>query len=246
MEEKKPYGKKSKKFEMPVIGKEELNFSLYQVAPILVTYIVVGMGFGIMAYDAGLTLVWTALSSILIYSGAGQIALVALLKAGTPYLTLILMGFALSGRFIFYGVTLIDRYKKAGIFYPYLIFGLTDEAYSLMVGIDYPDRVNETGVNILVTFFLHSSWIFGSVLGFVFGKSIGFSFNGLDFMLTAYFLTVVISKWKEWIRYPILAGILASLVTIGIFGRDDFIVPALATTSLLILSEKKIKGGRYG
>ncbi len=227
-----------------VFGEKEFAFTFKHITPIIFTYVIVGIGFGIMAYDAGLGLLWTTLSSIFVYSGASQIALVALLKAGTPLWTLFIMGIALSGRFAFYGVSLIDRYKKAGKAYPLLIFGLTDEAYSLMVSLEYPEDINENAVNILVTVLLHFFWTLGSVIGYLFGKSIGIKFEGIDFMLTAFFLTVVISKWKEGDKYPVIVGLLSSLACLFIFGAKDFIIPAIIITTLLIVLEKFIKGGK--
>lgn len=231
--------------DITVFGEKEFAFTFKQITPIIFTYVIVGIGFGIMAYDAGLSLVWTTLSSIFVYSGASQIALVALLKAGTPLWTLAIMGLALSGRFAFYGVSLIDRYKKAGKAYPFLIFGLTDEAYSLMISLEYPDDINENAVNILVTVFLHIFWTLGSVVGYLFGKSIGVKFQGIDFMLTAFFLTVVISKWKDGDRYPVLVGIISSLACLFIFGAKDFIIPAIVITTILIILEKVIRGGKH-
>ena len=238
-----PSGRIKPRQDLIVFGEKEFALTFKYTTPIIITYIIVGIGFGIMAFDSGLSFLWTALSSILVYSGASQIALVALLKAGTPLPLLIIMGLALSGRFAFYGFSLIDRYKRAGKAYPFLIFGLTDEAYSLMVGVEYPEDVNQNAVNILVTFFLHFSWLLGTIIGFIFGKSINIQLNGLDFMLTAFFLTVVISKWKQGDHFPILAGIGSSLASLAVFGPNDFIIPALIITVLSILIQGKVRGG---
>lgn len=221
--------------------KNEFEFALKTTTPIIITYIIVGISFGILAYDAGLSLFWTFLSSLIVYSGAGQIALVALLKAGTSLPVLVVMGIALSGRFAFYGISLIDRYKASGKFYPYLIFGLTDEAYSVMISIDYPKNVDQSGVNVLITLFIHIAWTLGSVLGHVFGQSIGVNIPGLDFMLTAFFITAVIGKWKDGSKSAIVFAVVASLASIGIFGRDSFIIPAILFTTIFIVLEGRVR-----
>lgn len=227
-------------------GKAELSFTLKQVAPIIISYIIVGISFGILAYDAGLDLMWVFLSSLIVYSGAGQISLVALLKAGTPLPVLTILGIAISARFAFYGIFLIDRYRASGKYYPYLVFGLTDEAYSLMVGMDYPQGINENGVNIMATGFIHIAWILGSVLGHIFGQAIGIDIEGLDFMLTAFFITVVIGQYKSGSRFSIIAGIVCSLVSLVLIGPDNFIVVAIVLTIICILIEGKLRGSGQG
>lgn len=222
-------------------GIAEFKFALAKVTPIIISYIIVGISFGILAYDAGLSFLWTFLSSVFVYAGAGQITLVALLKAGTPMIIIGLMGLALAGRFAFYGISLIESYQAAGKFYPYLVFGLTDEAYSLMVSISYPKGLNQNAINIFITLIIHLAWILGSVLGHSFGRSLGLNIPGLDFMLTAFFITVVIEKWKGGYKFSILASLAACLISMGLFGRDNFIIPAIILSIASILYESKLR-----
>lgn len=227
------------------IGMEEVSFALSKISPIIITYIIVGISFGILAYDAGLSLMWTFLSSVFIYAGSAQITLVALLKAGVPFGVIFIMGLALAGRFAFYGLSLQERYKAVGRLYPYLIFGLTDEAYSVMVSIDYPDGINENGVNVFITLAIHITWVVGSVLGHVFGQSIGLSIEGLDFMLTAFFITVVIGKWQGGYKFSVISSLVASFLCILAFGTDRFIIPAIVLSIVFILIQGRLKGGSH-
>lgn len=227
------------------IGRQEITFALSKISPIIITYIIVGISFGILAYDAGLSLMWTFLSSVFVYAGSAQITLVALLKSGVPLGVIFIMGLALAGRFAFYGLSLQERYKAVGRLYPYLIFGLTDEAYSVMVSIDYPDNVNINGTNVFITLAIHITWVLGSVLGHVFGQSIGLSIEGLDFMLTAFFITVVIGKWQAGYQFSVISSLAASFVCILAFGRDRFIIPAIILSIIFILIQGRLKGGSH-
>ena len=84
----------------------------------------------------------------------------------------------------------------------------------------------------------------GSLLGGVLGYVIPFNTQGIDFALTALFVTVFVEQWlstKDHI--PALIGVLSSVVCLISFGSDGFLIPAMVLiTALLALYGKR--GGK--
>ena len=100
--------------------------------PVMAGYIVLGIGFGILLRNAGYGAGWAFAMSGLIYAGSMQFVGVSLISGGASLLTTALTTFMVNARHLFYSISMIDRYKDAGKYKPYLIFALTDETYSLV------------------------------------------------------------------------------------------------------------------
>ena len=95
-------------------------------------YVVLGMGFGMALRAKGFGLPWAFAMSIFIYAGSMQFVLVHLLSGGASLLTVAVTTLLVNARHLFYGISMVDRYRNTGNAKPYLIFALTDETYSLL------------------------------------------------------------------------------------------------------------------
>ena len=155
--------------------------------PVIAGYIVLGMGFGIIMKANGYN-IWFALAmSLFIYAGSMQYAAISLFTSGTSLLTVALTTLVVNARHLFYGISMVDKYKDAGIRKTYMIFALTDETYSLVC-----DTNQDTNYCFFVSLLNQFYWILGTVIGSVMGSKISFNTKGIDFALTALFLTVFI------------------------------------------------------
>jgi 4-azaleucine resistance transporter AzlC len=174
-----------------------------------------------------------------------QYAAVGLLTGGASFLTTALTTLMVNARHLFYGVSMIDKYKGTGVRKPYLIFALTDETYSLVCG-DIPEIPPENRADycFLVSLLDHIYWIAGSVAGAVVGSLISFNTQGIDFALTALFITVFLEQWLTAKKHmPAITGVAASLICLLIFGKEGFLIPAMLIIALLLCAytSKKTK-----
>jgi 4-azaleucine resistance transporter AzlC len=210
--------------------------------PVMAGYLVLGMGFGILLKTKGYGVGWAFFMSLFIYAGSMQYVTIDLLTSGVSFVTAALMTLMVNARHLFYGISMIDRYKDTKPYKPYLIFGLTDETYSLVCSGEMPEGVDENKYFFYLTLLDHSYWITGSVAGSLLGSLITFNTAGIEFSMTALFLVIFVEQWKSTGNHTsAIVGIMTSLVCLILFGADGFLIPAMiAITVLLTLSRKKL------
>lgn len=216
-----------------------LKTAFRDTVPVLTGYLVLGMGFGMMMSTNGYGVLLPVLMSVFIYAGAMQYAAVGLLTGGASLITVALTTLAVNARHLFYGVSMIEKYKSSGIKKPYLIFSLTDETYSLLC-----NSGRSADYYFLVSIFDHSYWITGTALGAVLGTAVKFNTEGIDFALTALFITVFVDQWlKAEKHFSALTGVLATLACLLIFGAQSFLIPSMViiTAVLLIKGRGQLK-----
>ena len=170
-----------------------LRFAFKQSLPVLFGYLFLGAAFGIMLFKAGYNWVWAALISLLVYAGSGQFLLVSLISSGAGLATTALMTLFINTRHMFYGLSYIEKFKAGGWRYPFMIFTLTDETYSVNASIlSVPDGVDEPRARFLIGELDHVYWIIGSVLGSLLSAALPMDFTGIDFSMTALFVVIFI------------------------------------------------------
>ena len=212
--------------------------------PVLTGYLVLGFGYGILLQSKGFGVLWALATSALIYAGSMQYLAVDLMAGGASLIAAALTTLMVNARHLFYGISMIDKYKGAGKKKPYLIFALTDETYSLVCrDIDLPAPQRHRYC-FLVSLFDQIYWVTGSVLGALAGAVLPFSVEGIDFALTALFVTVFVEQWLSTKDHTAaLAGLGASMVCLLIFGSENFLIPAMIAITLLLTLLRGRKGG---
>ena len=212
--------------------------------PVMAGYMVLGIGFGILLKDAGYGLFWAFIMSLTIYAGSMQYVAVPFLASGASLITVALTTLMVNARHLFYGLTMIDKYKTAGKKKPYLIFSLTDETYSLLCTDEIPDGVDRHWYQLLVSLFDQCYWILGSVLGSLLKELLAFDTAGIDFSMTALFVTVFVEQWLSTKNHwPAVIGLASAAACLVIFGPDSFLLPTMiAITISLLLLRKSGKG----
>lgn len=219
----------------PKVNKELLKAAFVKSLPVMTGYIVLGTGFGILLKKAGYGLIWAFLMSLTIYAGSMQYVTVSLLTSGASLLSSALTALMVNARHLFYGVSMLEKYKNAGMKKPYLIFSLTDETYSLLCGNDYPEGQDPHWYSFFVSLFDQCYWIAGSVLGSILGAVIPFNTAGIDFSMTALFVTVFVEQWLTTKNHlPALTGLVCSVGCLVIFGADHFLIPAMIAITIVL------------
>lgn len=183
--------------------------------------------------------------SIFIFAGSMQYLAVDLLSGGVSLITAAVTTLLVNARHLFYGISMIDKYKNSGRKKPYLIFALTDETYSINCSTETDDIENPSLYYFLVSLFNQCYWVIGTVIGSLLGKIIPFSTKGIDFALTALFITVLTEQWKSTKEHrPAIIGVLSAVICLIIFKADNFLIPAMILITLLLTLDKKMKRGK--
>lgn len=211
--------------------------------PVLTGYLFLGAAYGILMAAKGYGLFWTVLMSIFVFAGSMQYVGVTLLTTAFHPLYALLLTLLVNARHLFYGISMLEQFKGAGRLKPYLVFGLTDETFSLLCSTEPPEGVNRTWFQFFVTLLDHSYWVTGSALGSIIGAFLTFNTKGLDFVLTALFVVIFINQWKGTKNHwPALIGVVATIISLMIFGQTNFMIPAMILIlGLLTLFRKKME-----
>jgi len=229
---------------------QNIKKAFVDTIPVMTGYIVLGIGFGIVLETKGYGVGWAFAMSFFIYAGSLQFVAIDLLTGGAGLLTTALTSLMVNARHLFYGISMIDRYKGAGKKKPYMIFALTDETYSLVCSDPIEEDMSaKHRYYFLVSLFDQCYWVTGSLIGSLLGAIIPFNTEGIDFALTALFVTVFTEQWLSTKNHgPALIGVGASVICLLIFGAGNFLIPAmvLITAALTFMRKSAGNAGNAG
>lgn len=209
--------------------KKTLREAFAATTPVLAGYIVLGMGFGVLLRTKGFGPLWAFCMSAFIYAGSMQYLTIDLLTGGASLIATALTTLLVNARHLFYGISMVESYKGMGAKKPYAIFALTDETYSLVCQDEqHADRETFHSYAFWVSLLNQCYWVLGSMLGSLLGGVIPFDVTGIDFSLTALFVTVFIEQWLSTKDHAsALIGVAASVLCLIVFGADRFLIPAM-------------------
>lgn len=216
--------------------------------PVLTGYLFIGIAFGVMFAEKGYSFLWAMLMSLMVYAGSGQYLAVYFFVPGVSFLNVIAMTLMVNIRHIFYGISLLERFHQMGKKRWYMIFGLTDETYSLLCTTKVPKGVEEEKFLFAISLMNQSYWIIGSAIGGIAGALIPFNSEGIEFAMTALFIVIFVEQWMDAKnRIPELLGVAAAFVCLQIFGVDGFVLPSMILITLvLLLGRTKLETGMEG
>ncbi len=219
---------------------KQLKFAFKQTIPVLLGYLFLGIAFGILLQQAGYNFLWALFISTIVFAGSMQFVLISFLGTAIPLISVALITLSVNSRHIFYGLSFLEKFKKMGKFYPYMMFSLTDETYSLLCGTQIPENMNEKYVCFFMAALNHSYWIMGSVTGALLGQVLPFDTTGIDFAMTALFVVIFVEQWlSAKSHFPAMVGLLSGVVCLLIFGPDNFILPSLIIAVSILLAGKR-------
>ncbi len=213
--------------------------------PVLAGFLFLGVAYGILMKSIGYGAGWTFLMSFLVFAGSMQYVGITLLTATFNPLYALFITLMVNARHIFYGISMLEKFKNTGRFKPYLIFAMCDESFSILCSAKPEKDVDKNWFMFFIVFLNRWYWITGSVLGALLGNYIKFNTKGLDFALTALFVVIFINQWQEQENhFPAVVGVLSSAACLLIFGPDKFIIPAMILILIIFtFSNKKIYKG---
>lgn len=211
--------------------------------PILTGFLFLGMAYGYLMNSKGYGVGWTFLMSLAVFAGSAQYVAITFLTSVFNPVNALIMLLIINARHLFYGISMLEKYKNTGRLKPYLIFGMCDETFSLVCSAKPPEGVDKNWFYFFITLLDHLYWVTGSVLGALLGSFVKFDTKGLDFVLTALFCVIFIEQWKSQKNHKsAVIGVLCSAVCLFVFGPSNFIIPSMiAILTVLSLFRRNIE-----
>ena len=227
------------------MNKKVFKKALTACLPVISSFIVIGIGFGVVVQSRGFGPLWAGAMSLFIYAGSMQFVALELMASGAGLLTAAITTVMVNLRHVFYGLSMIDQYKDLGKAKPYLIFALCDETYSLVCNPPALAPGEKKAFYLLVSVMNQASWVLGSILGGLLGAVLPFSTQGIDFALTALFVSVVAEQWLSTREHtPALLGLGLSLLCLLLFGPERFLLPTMLLILLGLSLYRRGKGAK--
>lgn len=220
-----------------------LNRHCFQATlPVMFGYIPLGMAFGILFSELGYHWVYATLMGLAIFAGAAQFLAVGLLANQAGLLEIFITTFLLNSRHLFYGISLISRMQARGWRRFYLIFGLTDETFSLLTSTQPPEGVDRTAYQLRITLFNQAYWVIGCTLGAWLGGQIAFSTAGVEFALPALFMVLALEQYRHLRQWaPFLLACVTGIGVLVFVSRDQMLLISIVISVAVLLL---YKGGR--
>lgn len=208
--------------------------------PIFAGFWFLGLTYGIYMNVSGFSFLYPMLMSITIFAGSMEFITANMLLGSFNPVQAFLMTLMINARHLFYGISMLDRFRGTGLKKLYLIFGMCDETFSINYTAQIPPDVDRGWFMFFVTLLNHFYWFSGSALGGIFGSFIHFDTEGLDFVMTAMFAVIFMEQWlKDKQHISALLGLGISVLCLLIFGADNFIIPSMAAMLLMLTGMRK-------
>lgn len=197
--------------------------------PICIGFLFLGISYGFFMHSKGFSFLYPVLMSLFIFAGSMEFVTVNLLLTAFNPLSAFLLALMVNARHLFYGISMLDKYKNTGLKKPYLIYGMCDESFSINCTVTPPADVDKGWFMLFVTLLNQIYWVAGAALGSLLGSVISFDTTGIEFVMTALFVVMFINQWEEIDNHrSALTGVFCSMVCLFLFGAQHFIIPAMA------------------
>lgn len=212
--------------------------------PICVGFLFLGMSYGFMMRSKGFSFLYPLFMSMFIFAGSMEFVMVNLLLSAFHPLSAFFLALMVNARHLFYGISMLGKYKNVGWKKFYLIYGMCDETFSVNCTAKIPEDVDEGWFMFFVTLLNQIYWVGGATLGALLGYVIHFDTTGIEFVMTALFVVMFLNQWEEKgaDHKAALTGVGASLLCLLVFGGQNFILPAMALIIVCFLLAEK-RGG---
>ena len=221
-----------------------LHHAFHASLPIMAGYGFLGVTYGIYMHELGFSFVYPMLLAVTVYAGSAEFLLGNMLLGSFHPLQAFLMVLMINARHLFYGLSMLDRYKGLGWKKFFLIFGMSDETFALTSSAKIPQGADKGWFLLWITWLDEAYWVIGATLGGIIGPYLKFDLKGLDFVLTAMFTAIFADNWlREKSHTSSMAGLFISAFCLLLFGADNFIIPSMVVILLFLTIYRKRKEG---
>ncbi|MDO4623114.1 MAG: AzlC family ABC transporter permease [Eubacteriales bacterium] len=203
--------------------------------PIFAGFWFLGLAYGIYMNVSGFSFLYPMLMSLTIFGGSLEFVAVTMLLAPFAPLQTLIMTLIIQARHLFYGIAMLDKFKDLDWKKSYIIFGMCDESFSINYSTQIPKDVDKGWFMFWVTLLNHFYWFSGSTIGGLVGSVLNFNTKGLDFVMTAMFVVILLEQLlKESKHYTAVIGILCTVLCRLLFGVDSFMIPTMIAIVLCL------------
>lgn len=211
--------------------------------PICAAFLFLGISYGFYICSKGFSPWYPFFTSALVYAGSMEFLLVTMLLSPFNPLYCFFMALMINSRHLFYGLTMLEKYKGIGLKKFYLIFGMCDESFAINCSADIPKGIDKGWFMTFVTMLNQIYWVAGATIGGILGSSLNINTKGLDFALVALFTAIFVSQWQATENHtPAILGIAIPLLCLVLIGPQSFIPPAMLLL-LAVFVTAYYKGG---
>lgn len=215
--------------------------------PVLTGFLCLGLAYGVLMQTKGYGPFWSVLASILTFGGSIQFVAITLLTAAFDPLQAFLLSVLVNARHMFYGLSLLEKYRGIGAVRPFLIFALCDETYSLVSSVEVPEGVEPRRFYFWISLLDYSYWVIGTALGGFLGSLLTFDTTGVDFVLTALFVVLFLEQWKKREnRAAGFTGLACAAAGLALAGPDNMVLAAMALILAALLGLRRRLDRREG
>ena len=208
--------------------------------PVMTGFLCLGVAYGVLMQSKGYGPAWSVLMSAVAFGGSMQFVAITLLTTAFDPIQAFLLSVMVNARHIFYGLSLLDKYKGLGRVRPFLIYVLCDETFSLVSTLEPPEGVARRDFYLWISLLDYLYWITGTALGGLAGTLIACDTTGLDFALTALFVVLFLEQWKKAENRPAgVIGVLCAAVSLAVFRADNMVIPAMALVLAVLLGGRR-------
>lgn len=229
---------------MSDMKKHELSIA-FQAAfphtvPVLTGFIVLGMAYGVLMQTKGYETIWAVTMSAVAFCGSMQFVSITLLTVAFDPIAAFIMSIMVNARHLFYGIAMLDKYKGLGKVRGLLIYTLCDETFSMSASLVVPQHVEKKYFYGMISCLNYMYWVIGTFMGGILGTLITFNTKGLDFVLTGLFVVLFMEQVKhKENRISALIGVIASIVSIILFGAENMVIPAMILILVTLIVRRK-------
>lgn len=211
--------------------------------PILAGFLFLGITYGVLMTTSGFPWWLPVVTAVAIFTGSMEFLMVSILLSAFNPLSAFVTALMVGARHIFYGITMLPKYRGVGRKKYYLIYSCCDETFSVNYSTELPEEIDRGWFYFWVSFLDQAYWVGGVALGGIFGSFITVDTRGLDFVMTAMFIVIFLQQWEKDASHAAeYIGTGGSILSLLLFGPDRFVVPAMLVILLaLTLGRKKLE-----
>lgn len=204
------------------------RYAFPHTIPIFAGFWFLGITYGVYMHVSGFSFVYPMLMSMTIFTGSMEFVTANMLLGGFHPLQAFVMAILIGARHLFYGISMLDKFRGMGWKKFFLIYGMCDETFSINYSAEIPKDVDRGWFMLFVTVLNYLYWVTGATIGGLFGSLIHFNTQGLDFAMTAMFVVIFMEQWiKDKKHTSQFIGLGASVLCLIVFGADSFMVPTM-------------------
>ncbi len=222
--------------------KKALKAAFPLTLPVCVGFLFIGLSYGLFMDGMGFSFLYPTLMSLFIFAGSMQFVAVNLLVGAFDPLQAFILTLMVNARHLFYGISMLERFKGTGWKKFFLIFGMCDESFSINCVVEPPEGVDKGWFMYFVTLLIQGYWVIGSAIGGLMGYIVDFNTRGIEFVMTALFTVIFVGQWQAVDNHsPALIGIGCAALCLIVFGSANFMIPAMLAIMLCFALKRDIK-----